>query len=398
MTMSFSQVEVIVRQMQALCDKVQQSRNLRCSKAERLAFPRLVAQLVDTANTLSHHLLDHITIKAPNEAAKGIVDKFRLSSCKFDAFNKSLLKRNLNLVFLGPQISALDSNQVRARKKTTQHRCNVVGALKPSHIVLWSVSLPPSAWAAGDMSQETFGYLIQELGKLPLTEWPKEVTDSLYTLSSEEPLSNNDKFGAFAEAFTSDLSSTAGYRANESSGPSPSITETGKKRRLNDINSAGPKPSLASHVASVDIPPNEKNTSLAHYADASSVKMARMAKLERLEYVLGDYLYSGMMASRLRKGEVDRRIMTLTDAVRLHLAYQSGEDFKLEVWLCATVGKAVVEAKADSVERVRSVLGDYLFAATSSSNWWRQRETEGTHLSALYVSFPHSDIGDCFTD
>lgn len=167
---------------------------------------------------------------------------------------------------------------------------------------------------------------------------------------------------------------------------------------IRDEDSEGLKPSLASHVASVDIPLNEKNTSLAHYADASSVKMARMAKLERLEYVLGDYLYSGMMASRLRKGEVDRRIMTLTDAVRLHLAYQSGEDFKLEVWLCATVGKAVVEAKADSVERVRSVLGDYLFAATSSSNWWRQTETEGTHLGALHVSFPHSDIGDCKFD
>ncbi|KAG8407807.1 hypothetical protein J3459_018320, partial [Metarhizium acridum] len=119
-----------------------------------------------------------------------------------------------------------------------------------------------------------------------------------------------------------------------------------------------------------------------------------MAKLESLEYVLGDYLYNGMMASRLRKGEVDRRIMTLTDAVRLHLAYQSGEDFKLEVWLCATVGRAIVDAKTDSVERVRSVLGDYLFEATSTSNWWRQTETEATHLSALRVSFPHSEIGD----
>ena len=56
-----------------------------------------------------------------------------------------------------------------------------------------------------------------------------------------------------------------------------------------------------------------------------------MANVDKLESTLGVYLFKGMSASRMRMGEENRGMMTLTDTVHLHLANQEGEDFRLEV-------------------------------------------------------------------
>lgn len=129
--------------------------------------------------------------------------------------------------------------------------------------------------------------------------------------------------------------------------------------------------------------------------DASDLNTARTATVAKLDRILGDCLQTGMNASRLRKGEVERGMMTFTDAVRLHLAHQSGEDFKLEIWLCPSIGRAAYQARANSIERLRRVLGDYLFKEMSTSNWWRNATTTSAELSAVNVSFTHGDIGDC---
>lgn len=152
------------------------------------------------------------------------------------------------------------------------------------------------------------------------------------------------------------------------------------------------KTSRVSDVANFAILPQMQGT---NHAEASDVKMARMANVEKLERILGDCLCNGMKASRLRKGEVDRRMMTLTDAVRLHLAYQSGEDFKLEIWLYSSIGKVITQAQDDSVERLRSVLGDYLFEAMSASNRWRTMAEISANFNAVYLSYPHGETGDC---
>lgn len=130
----------------------------------------------------------------------------------------------------------------------------------------------------------------------------------------------------------------------------------------------------------------------------SGMKMAIMAEVDKLESALGGYLFKGMNASRMRLREKDGGRMTLTDTVRLHLAYQEGEDFKLEVWLCSSIGKAISQAKMRSVEDLRGMLGDYLFEAMEASN--RRKEEQKTGMSigsgAIDVSFPNGDDGsDC---
>lgn len=68
---------------------------------------------------------------------------------------------------------------------------------------------------------------------------------------------------------------------------------------IRDKDLARPKPSLILYITSISIPLNKKNTTLDYYTNASSIKIVRIAKLKRLEYILRDYLYSSIIVSRL---------------------------------------------------------------------------------------------------
>jgi hypothetical protein len=131
---------------------------------------------------------------------------------------------------------------------------------------------------------------------------------------------------------------------------------------------------------------------------ASGMETAIMAEVDKLESTLGGYLFKGMNESRMRHREKDEGMKSFTDTVRLHFAYLKGEDFKLEVWLCSSIGKAISQAKMRSVEDLRNMLGDYLFGAMKASN--RRKEEEKTGISdcagAVDVSFPSGDdSSDC---
>ncbi|KAF2188770.1 hypothetical protein K469DRAFT_70544 [Zopfia rhizophila CBS 207.26] len=131
----------------------------------------------------------------------------------------------------------------------------------------------------------------------------------------------------------------------------------------------------------------------ASQVEASDMNMALTAVVAKLESILGGYLFEGVKESRIRHREKDRRSMTFTDAVRLHLAYEEGEDFKLEVWLCSSIGKAISEANKRSVKDLRNMLGEYLFEAMKASN--RRKEEERMGMSActgaVDVSFPSGE-------
>jgi hypothetical protein len=128
------------------------------------------------------------------------------------------------------------------------------------------------------------------------------------------------------------------------------------------------------------------------------MEIAIMAEVDKLESTLGGYLFKGMNESRMRHREKDGGMMSFTDTVRLHFAYHEGEDFKLEVWLCSSIGKAISQAKTKSAEDLSNMLGDYLFGAMKASN--RRREGGTTEMSdcarTIDVSFPNGDDGsDC---
>lgn len=149
-----------------------------------------------------------------------------------------------------------------------------------------------------------------------------------------------------------------------------------------------------------DASPNSANFRAVPYAQtvrqvkAGGMGVALMAVTAKLESILGRYLFGGMKASRMRRQEEDMGRMTFTDAVHLRLAYQPGEDFVLEVWLCSPIGNAISEVR--SVEDLRDMLGDYLFAAMEASNRRKEEKRSGmlTCTSAINVSFPSGKDSD----
>ena len=130
----------------------------------------------------------------------------------------------------------------------------------------------------------------------------------------------------------------------------------------------------------------------------SDMKIAIMAELDKLESPLRVYLFEGINTSRMRHQEKERQCMRFTDTVRLHVAYRPGEDIKLEMWLCASIGNDILQAMIGSAEALRNVLGDYLFEAMKTSNWWKEEERKGIRDfgGAIKVSFPDGHDGsDC---
>jgi len=142
----------------------------------------------------------------------------------------------------------------------------------------------------------------------------------------------------------------------------------------------------------------ETNLGGAEAQVVSDMKIAIMAEVDKLESALRVYLFGGINTSRMRHQEKERQCMRFTDTVRLHVAYRPGEDIKLEMWLCASIGNDILQATISSAEALRNILGDYLFDAMRTSNWWKEKERKGIRDfdGAIKVSFPDGHDGsDC---
>ncbi|KAG0645019.1 hypothetical protein D0Z07_9192 [Hyphodiscus hymeniophilus] len=130
----------------------------------------------------------------------------------------------------------------------------------------------------------------------------------------------------------------------------------------------------------------------------SGMKIAIMAEVDQLERFLGGYIFEGIYTSCMRHQEKERRCMRFTDTARLHVAYREGEDIKLEIWLCGSIGNDILQATMSSAEDLRNVLGGYLFEAMNTSNWRKEQERKKTHdfSGAVNITFPDEHNGsDC---
>lgn len=121
--------------------------------------------------------------------------------------------------------------------------------------------------------------------------------------------------------------------------------------------------------------------------------MAIMADLDCIEKYVGDHIYGGVKASRIRQEEQSR----FTRALALYLARNSGEDFVLEIWMCSTYGRSIEEdmSTMTTVEDWERILGQYLYAAMKTSRIRKIEEDAGKSLtSAVRISFPNGDNYD----
>ncbi|RDL30223.1 uncharacterized protein BP5553_10501 [Venustampulla echinocandica] len=135
-----------------------------------------------------------------------------------------------------------------------------------------------------------------------------------------------------------------------------------------------------------------------HHVEASEMKIAVMAEMDKLESPLGGYVFKGINTSCMRYREEERRCMRFTDTVRLHICYHRvGEDIKLELRICRSIGEAILRAMR-SVKELMDILGDYLFEGMKTSNWMKEQERKEIYdfSNAVYVSFLDEDNGsDC---
>lgn len=118
-----------------------------------------------------------------------------------------------------------------------------------------------------------------------------------------------------------------------------------------------------------------------------------MADLDCMERWVGDRLYRGVQASRMRNEEQGR----LTRALPLYLARDSGEDFVLEIWMCLSYGRTIAEemGRMTSVQDWETILGEYLYAAMKTSKTRKIEEDVGQLRSdAVRISFPNGDNYD----
>jgi hypothetical protein len=95
----------------------------------------------------------------------------------------------------------------------------------------------------------------------------------------------------------------------------------------------------------------------------------------------------------MRKEEQGR----LTKAFPLYLARDSGEDFVLEIWMCSSHGRSILEEerRMTSIEGWRAILGEYLYTAMRTSKSRKIEEDLGeSKTDAIKLSFPNGDHYD----
>lgn len=124
---------------------------------------------------------------------------------------------------------------------------------------------------------------------------------------------------------------------------------------------------------------------------------ARMARVDKLEIVLGGILFTAILASDRRKQEDQKKWFSLTDTVALQPAVQEGDDFIIELWLCRSMGRVILDAMMHSIDNLRVILGNHLFEAMKASNLMRKEEMGKEEMStnAIKVSFPNGEKEDC---
>ncbi|KAI0164051.1 hypothetical protein GGR57DRAFT_452152 [Xylariaceae sp. FL1272] len=134
--------------------------------------------------------------------------------------------------------------------------------------------------------------------------------------------------------------------------------------------------------------PARKRRKLQHHENNNvTVHTARMAQVQELKNVLGAYLFVGIKTSRMRKQE---GLVTLTDAVRLQLAPQEGDDFRLILWVESSIGGTISGSNSESVEALHDALGNYIFEGMMASKT-RKAETQPENTGAVIVNHPRRD-------
>ncbi|KAJ5993344.1 hypothetical protein N7451_009068 [Penicillium sp. IBT 35674x] len=198
-----AQFDALVNKMESVSLKLCQKR-IRPSANQLNEFQGLYMRFKGTLANFDAGIQRLLAIGYPDENDIQLAAQVRSAkSASLSLSTMTTLKRNLVLIFMGPTTFSLDSQQVKARNKQTEMRCE---ALKSQHahvVLMWAMTLRPSSWkTSGGMNDKSFAFLIDELRHERMNQNPPQLYESMLSLAAEGPMKDSEPFKTFVhEAF-----------------------------------------------------------------------------------------------------------------------------------------------------------------------------------------------------
>ncbi|EEQ35365.1 conserved hypothetical protein [Microsporum canis CBS 113480] len=199
-----SQLEGLVSRAESLSSKLT-NKKIRPTNGQQDEFQKLSKRMDSAWATVSAILskFKHRSDKDINlaNAVRATQEYQTITSPIF-----MILRRNLELIFVGPRGSALDSAQVKTRKKKARTRCELLRSQHPHVILMWAMAIPPSSWNSSvGMSDNTFDFVIDDTSTERIPLLSTEIVQKLQSLEEEKSLNTCDQFREFMSSLKSTL-------------------------------------------------------------------------------------------------------------------------------------------------------------------------------------------------
>ncbi|KAK1764381.1 hypothetical protein QBC33DRAFT_197524 [Phialemonium atrogriseum] len=174
---------------------------LRPSYEEATRLNQLASQILECAKAVQDALTECAAAWAPDVPKKAdehmSIARLALQTAARGEVRGLGLKKNLGIIFKGPQGSTLDSPQPKTRKTRRAERCKALRSMAPGAILAWAVSLPCSLWE--DVGQHIFNNLLKQMADKALSGLPANALDTIRSLGQEEPLEGVVEYKNFVQ-------------------------------------------------------------------------------------------------------------------------------------------------------------------------------------------------------
>lgn len=194
-----TQFSSLLKSMESIGPKM--SSNIRPTRDQLNEFRTLSARFKTVLASFEGHLELLLRKAVPRDNDLKLAGQIR-SAKEIKQISPSLtttFRKNIVLIFRGPDESALDTTRIRSRKAKTRARCEKIRAQSSSLVLMWSMSLQPSEWnSTSTMTDNSFDFLLEELRIERLDQIPSKIIEDIQCLKEEEPLKNCESFQKFA--------------------------------------------------------------------------------------------------------------------------------------------------------------------------------------------------------
>ncbi|KAL3439758.1 hypothetical protein BJX65DRAFT_71897 [Aspergillus insuetus] len=151
-----------------------------------------LVQDIEVSKTSREVLLQQTVQEAKEKAQSHFADISNEGRLRYP----KAFRKNIVLVFNGPESSPYHSKTEQSRNETTSERSAVLRGLNADGIICWTISYNSSSWIGGKMGWDVFYNLAYDIEPSERQSWPDDVINILKTVQEHE-LSGNPDYEAF---------------------------------------------------------------------------------------------------------------------------------------------------------------------------------------------------------